>query len=65
MTSLSQEIVAGYVIGAVLLLVTVTVSAVLIRRSRRKEARRTRRRVTWHGNVPRPGQSLHRERWVL
>ena len=60
-SDLGKGLIAIYVIAAVFFIMITCVGAALVRRRRLEKARRQerRRRPTWHGNVPRPGQSLH------
>ena len=57
-----KGILAAYIIIAVFVLMVISVVCMLVRKKVKESRRPRRRRVTWHGNLPRAGQSLHQER---
>ena len=59
-SDLGNGLIAIYVIAVIFFIMIMCVGAALVRRkSLEKSRRQERRRPTWHGNVPRPGESLH------
>jgi len=60
---MKRGILALYIlIGLFFFLVFSVVFVVIRKKKEARRPRRTRPRVTWHGSVPRAGQSLHQER---
>ena len=64
-SKVSQGEMAGYVLSVVVVLALLGGGCLYVRSSKRsRRRRRPRRGVTWHGPVPRPGQSLHDNRYA-
>jgi len=57
-----KGILAAYIIIAIFVLMVISVVCMVVRKKVKESRRPRRRRVTWHGNLPRAGQSLHQER---